>query len=110
MRAAPSASFGIASGMLRTFANTGMVFSFALAVLAASQSITKAQAFALFVGTSTLSHATGVVFSHAIHLAFYSSTVLMAIAAVLSGMRGRLGGRSGVIEVTNGEALGDIGA
>jgi EmrB/QacA subfamily drug resistance transporter len=109
MRAAPSASFGIASGMLRTFANTGMVFSFALAVLAASQSITKAQAFALFVGTSTLSHATGVVFSHAIHLAFYSSAVLMAVAAVLSGMRGHIGARTRVVPATPNEGISEIG-
>ncbi|MGC8481143.1 MAG: MFS transporter, partial [Acidimicrobiales bacterium] len=110
MRAAPSASFGIASGMLRTFANTGMVFSFALAVLAASQSITKAQAFALFVGTSTLSRSTGVVFSHAIHLAFYSSTVLMAVAAVLSALRARSGLRPIATPPSRGEFTGEVSA
>lgn len=110
MRAAPSASFGIASGMLRTFANTGMVFSFAIAVLAASQSITKAQAFALFVGTSTLSHSTGVVFSHAIHLAFYSSTVLMAVAAVLSALRARSGLRPITAPPSRDDFTGEVGA
>ena len=39
MKAAPPESFGIASGMLRTFANVGMVFSFAVAILIASRSI-----------------------------------------------------------------------
>ncbi|HLI40863.1 MAG TPA: MFS transporter, partial [Streptosporangiaceae bacterium] len=35
MKAAPPQAFGIASGMLRTFANIGMVFSFAVAILIA---------------------------------------------------------------------------
>ena len=55
MKAAPGDGFGIASGLLRTFANVGMVFSFALAILVASESITEAKAFAIFVGTSSLS-------------------------------------------------------
>ena len=41
MKAAPPESFGIASGMLRTFSNIGMVFSFAVAILIASRSISR---------------------------------------------------------------------
>ena len=41
MKAAPPDMFGIASGMLRTFANIGMVFSFAVAILVASRSISQ---------------------------------------------------------------------
>ena len=38
MKASPPESFGISSGMLRTFANVGMVFSFSMAMLNASRS------------------------------------------------------------------------
>ena len=89
MKAAPGKEFGIASGLLRTFSNVGMVFSFALAILVASATITKAQAFAIFVGTSTLSPLTAAAFTDGIHAAFYSSTLLMVIAAVLSAVRAR---------------------
>jgi MFS family permease len=89
MKAAPGKQFGIASGLLRTFSNVGMVFSFALAILVASATITKQQAFAIFVGTSTLSPSTAAAFTDGIHAAFYSSTSLMVIAAVLSAVRVR---------------------
>ncbi|MHB8191618.1 MAG: MFS transporter [Ferrimicrobium sp.] len=89
MKAAPGGSFGIASGMLRTFANVGMVFSFAVAIVIASSTISKAQAFAVFVGVSHLSHRTGVEFTSGIHEAFYLSVALMATAAILSAMRVR---------------------
>jgi EmrB/QacA subfamily drug resistance transporter len=91
MKAAPGDEFGIASGLLRTFANVGMVFSFALAILVASESITKTQAFAIFVGTSTLSRSSAAAFTDGIHAAFYSSTSLMVIAALLSFSRVRSG-------------------
>ncbi len=91
MKAAPGDEFGIASGLLRTFANVGMVFSFALAILVASATITKREAFAIFVGTSNLSHSTASAFTYGIHAAFYSSTSLMVVAAILSAMRARSG-------------------
>ena len=62
MKAAPAGSFGIASGMLRTFANIGMVFSFAAEIVVASGTISKRQAFAIFVGTSKLSAHIGTEF------------------------------------------------
>jgi MFS family permease len=89
MKAAPGDEFGVTSGLLRTFANLGMVFSFALAILVASESITKAKAFAIFVGTSSLSSSTAAAFTDGIHSAFYSSMALMAVAAVLSAWRVR---------------------
>jgi len=89
MKAAPGDEFGIASGLLRTFANVGMVFSFALAILIASATITKQEAFAVFVGTATLSHPTAAAFTDGIQAAFYASTSLMAVAAVLSATRAR---------------------
>ncbi|MGA2036848.1 MAG: MFS transporter [Acidimicrobiales bacterium] len=89
MKAAPGKSFGIASGLLRTFANVGMVFSFALAILVASRTITKHEAFAIFVGTSTLSRSTAAAFTDGLHAAFYSSMSLMVVAAILSATRAR---------------------
>jgi len=52
MKASPPQLFGISSGMLRTFANVGMVFSFSMAIVLASQSIPRQLAFAIFVGST----------------------------------------------------------
>jgi len=89
MKASPPAVFGIASGMLRTFANIGMVFSFAMAILIASRSISKSLAFAIFVGTTSLHGTLAAAFTSGLHSAFYTSMIFMAIAALLSASRGR---------------------
>ena len=105
MKAAPGEGFGIASGLLRTFANVGMVFSFALAILVASATITKHEAFAIFVGTSTLSRSSASVFTDGIHAAFYSSMSLMVVAAILSAMRAHSGrGASFVLQGSSPKA------
>src|SRR5689334_7708957 len=67
MKAAPPEAFGIASGMLRTFANIGMVFSFAVAILTASRSISRGLAFAIFVGSTSLHGAVAVAFTSGLH-------------------------------------------
>ena len=82
-------SFGVTSGLLRTFANVGIVFSFALAILVASSSIPRHVAFAIFAGTSTLSPSTVAPFVRGLHAAFYASTSLMVLAAILSASRSR---------------------
>src|SRR5262249_7641421 len=89
MKASPPSVFGIASGMLRTFANIGMVFSFAIAILIASRSITKRRALAILVGTTGLHGALAAAFTTGLHSAFYASTVFMVIAAALSATRAR---------------------
>jgi EmrB/QacA subfamily drug resistance transporter len=89
MKAAPPDMFGIASGMMRTFANVGMVFSFAVAILVASRSISRQLAFAIFVGTTSLHGQVASAFTTGLHAAFYDSVAFMAIAAILSGLRGR---------------------
>jgi EmrB/QacA subfamily drug resistance transporter len=91
MKAAPRKVFGIASGMLRTFANIGMVFSFTVAILVAAHSIPRGLAFAIFVGTTSLHGHLAGVFIHGVHAAFYSATGLVAIAGILSALRGRRG-------------------
>ena len=87
MKAAPQSMFGLASGMLRTFSNIGMVFSFSIAIVIASSAISKHLAFAIFVGTTNLSGQLAQVFTSGLHKAFYSLTIVMVIAALLSAYR-----------------------
>jgi EmrB/QacA subfamily drug resistance transporter len=88
MKASPPAVFGVSSGMLRTFSNVGMVFSFAVAILIASRSISRGLAFAIFVGSATLRGELARAFTSGLHAAFYASLAFMAVAALLSASRG----------------------
>jgi EmrB/QacA subfamily drug resistance transporter len=99
MKAAPGRQFGVASGMLRTFSNVGMVFSFAVAILVAARSIPRRLAFAIFVGTTHLSARLAGPFTNGLHSAFYASISAMALAAVLSATR--------VLSNRRGRRLGD---
>ncbi|HTX00997.1 MAG TPA: MFS transporter, partial [Acidimicrobiales bacterium] len=89
MAASPRSHFGVASGMLRTFANIGMVFSFSMAILIASRSISKHVAFAIFVGSTSLHGRLAVAFTSGLHAAFYASMGLMGLAAACSAFRTR---------------------
>jgi EmrB/QacA subfamily drug resistance transporter len=100
MKAAPPEVFGIASGMLRTFSNIGMVFSFAIAILSAARSIPRGLAFAIFVGTTKLTGHLADVFTTGLHSAFYTSMAFLGIAAILSATRRRARGRLGVRAAT----------
>jgi EmrB/QacA subfamily drug resistance transporter len=91
MKSAPRQRFGIASGVLRTFASIGMVFSFTTVILIASRSVPRETAFAIFVGTTTLHGALAKAFTDGLHVAFYSMVAIMAVAAFLSAVRGRIG-------------------
>ena len=73
--------------MLRTFANIGMVFSFAVAILVAARSIPRGLAFAIFVGTTHLSDHLAGAFTTGLHSAFLSSVGFMLLAALLSATR-----------------------
>jgi EmrB/QacA subfamily drug resistance transporter len=90
MKASPPAMFGISSGVLRTFASIGMVFSFTTAILIASHSISRGLAFAIFVGTTSLHGPLAAAFTTGLHAAFYTMMGFMAIAAILSAIRGRM--------------------
>jgi EmrB/QacA subfamily drug resistance transporter len=87
MKASPQKMFGISSGMLRTFSNIGMVFSFSVAIVVASRSIPKHLAFAIFVGTTSLHGKLAAVFTEGLHAAFYVLMIFMAVAAFLSVIR-----------------------
>lgn len=89
MKASPPEVFGISSGVLRTFSNVGMVFSFSMAILIASRSIPKDLAFAIFVGTARLEGNVAVAFTDGLHAAFYASTAFLALAALLSASRAK---------------------
>jgi EmrB/QacA subfamily drug resistance transporter len=84
MKAAPGHAYGTASGLLRTFGNVGMVFSFSVAVLVAARAIPRDLAFAIFVGTTKLDHHLAGAFSSGLHAAFYASMAFMLLAAGLS--------------------------
>ena len=68
-----------------------MVFSFSMAILIASRSIPRQVAFAIFVGTAKLHGHIASIFTSGLHAAFYASMSFLALAAVLSAMRGRHG-------------------
>jgi MFS family permease len=89
MKASPPTMFGVSSGMLRTFANIGMVFSFSVAILVASRSITRNLAFAIFVGVTNLHGHLAAAFTNGLHTAFYVLMGFMLIAALLSLSRVR---------------------
>ncbi len=91
MKASPPQRLGIASGVLRTFASVGMVFSFTTVILIASRSIPRQTAFAIFVGTTSLHGTLAVSFTNGLRTAFYSMVAIMAVAAVLSAIRGKAG-------------------
>jgi len=93
MKASPRQLFGISSGMLRTFSNVGMVFSFSLAILIASRSISRTLAFAIFVGSASLHGRLASAFTSGLHAAFYASMGLMVVAALLSATRASRGVR-----------------
>ena len=72
-----------------------MVFSFSVAILVSSRSISKHLAFAIFVGTMSLHGHLAVAFTSGLHAAFYASMAFMALAALLSATRsGRIRARS----------------
>src|SRR5579875_1821903 len=89
MKASPPKLFGIASGLLRTFSNVGMVFSFSVAAVFVTRTISRGLAFAIFVGTTTLHGALAQAFTTGLHAAFYAFTGFMVLAAALSAIRAR---------------------
>jgi len=98
MANAPRNAFGIASGLLRTFSNIGMVCSFAVALLIASVSIPQQLAFAIFLGVGQINGTLSQAFVDGMHSALMVSITLIGVAFVLSILRGKesRGGATGV--------------
>ena len=90
MANAPRGAYGIASGLLRTFSNIGMVSSFAVALLMASLSIPRDIAFKIFLGVAQeLGGNLSQAFVDGMHSAFLVSILLLAVALALSVLRGK---------------------
>jgi EmrB/QacA subfamily drug resistance transporter len=87
MKAAPQEFIGISSGMLRTFASIGWVFSFPLAIMFASRSIPRDLAIAIFVGSSELNGRLAAAFTNGLHNAFYALLGIMILAMLASLIR-----------------------
>jgi EmrB/QacA subfamily drug resistance transporter len=89
MANAPRQAYGLASGLLRTLANIGMVGSFAVALVSAAAAVPRQVAFAIFLGTSTLTPALGAAFVRGLHFALLVEIIPMVVAVALSVLRGR---------------------
>jgi EmrB/QacA subfamily drug resistance transporter len=89
MASAPRGAYGVASGLLRTMSNVGMVTSFAVALLAASASIPRQAAFAIFLGVTTLTAPLARAFVQGLRSSLFLAIALVAVAVVLSILRGR---------------------
>lgn len=85
---APRQAYGVANGLLRTFANIGMVSSFAVALLMAADAIPRGAAFAIFLGVSRLDGALRPAYMAGFHAALAMSIALVLVAALLSLARG----------------------
>lgn len=89
MANAPRKLYGGISGILRTLANTGILLSYAIAISIASLSVPRYVAFQVFLGTSQLIGGIGQKFLIGIHSAFFTSLTILAIALILSAIRGK---------------------
>ncbi len=89
MANAPRRAYGMASGLLRTFSNVGMVCSFAVALLFASLAVPRPVAFEIFLGVARISGALSQAFVEGLHSAMLASIALLGVAVVLSVLRGR---------------------
>jgi len=88
MAHAPAGAYGVASGLLRTMSNIGMVVSFAVALLAAAAAIPRQTAFAIFLGVSRLTAPMATAFVSGLRAALFTAMGLMLVAVVLSILRG----------------------
>jgi len=98
MTETPPAKFGVGSGIMNTFRQTGMVMSFALSLTAITLVVPAHIAYALFVGTISgrLSPHDAASYLSGQSLAFGISLALLGAATVLSLLRKPRSNRGGV--------------
>ena len=89
MANARAGSFGSISGLLRTVQNIGLVGSYVLSISVAAASIPRQVAFEVFIGTRSLSGGVSQAFISGIDHAFYASIAILALAGILSFIRGK---------------------
>lgn len=90
MSATPKERYGVGSGIMNTFRNTGMVLSFAMSLIAATSVIPAEYVSRLFIGniSGKLPAALAVDFLRGQGFAFEISAVLLAVATVISLVKG----------------------
>ena len=88
MAHAPHGTYGGISGLLRTMQNIGILGSFVTTITVAAASIPREVAFEVFIGTTNLKGGVSQAFIQGIDAALWISLVLIAIAGVLSWLRG----------------------
>ncbi len=89
MASARAGSYGSISGLLRTMQNIGILGSFVVAISVASASIPRSVAFEIFIGTTNLSGGVSREFIAGMDSALWVSLILLAIAGVMSIIRGK---------------------
>jgi MFS family permease len=89
MASARTGSYGSISGLLRTLQNIGILGCFVMAISVASASIPRSDAFEIFIGTTNLSGGLSKEFITGMDSALWASLILLAIAGVMSVIRGK---------------------
>jgi len=91
MASSPSARYGVASGIMNTFRNTGMVMSFALSLTAVTGVIPVYIVYQLFIGTfsGTLAPNYATAYLSGQSFAFELSAILLILATLFSLVRGK---------------------
>jgi EmrB/QacA subfamily drug resistance transporter len=91
MSSSPPKMYGVASGIMNTLRNTGMVMSFGLTLVAISDVIPRDVLYQLFIGTleGGLPHNLASEYLSGQKFAFLVSTALLTVAIVLSAIRGK---------------------
>ncbi len=83
--------YGVASGIMNTFRNTGMVLSFVVALVSATSVIPAYLVYQMFIGnlSGKLSLELSGAYLTGQRFAFIISIILLAIAAIMSSVRGK---------------------
>jgi chromate transport protein ChrA len=91
MASSPSARYGVASGIMNTFRNTGMVMSFALSLTAVTSVIPVQVVYQLFIGTFSgrLAPNYAAAYLSGQSFAFEVSATLLILATLFSLVRGK---------------------
>ena len=91
MSSTPPAKYGVGSGIMNTFRNTGMILSFALALTAATSVIPARIVYQLFIGnlSGKLSSSLANSYLSGESFAFEISAGLLVVALVFTAMIGR---------------------
>jgi EmrB/QacA subfamily drug resistance transporter len=92
MSSSPAKRYGVSSGVMNTFRNTGMVLSFAITLITITSVIPSSVVYDLFIGTLSggLPHELATSYLRGQEFAFQLSAVLLLAAIAMSAMRGKL--------------------